>query len=100
MNDYASMPSFEGFDWSGGNAEKNWQRHQVSPWESEQVFFNQPLFIAEDKAHSVHELRYYVLGKTDEERELFIVFTLRNKKIRVISSRDMSSKERRIYRTL
>jgi uncharacterized DUF497 family protein len=44
------------------------------------------------------EPRYYVLGRTNDERHLFIVFTIRKNKIRVISARDMSRKERRIYR--
>lgn len=93
------MPEREGFDWSGGNAEKNWERHGVSPSESEQVFFNRPLFVSDDIAHSEHEKRFYVLGQTDAERELFIAFTMRGKQIRVISSRDMNRKERRIYRS-
>ncbi len=93
------MPEFEGFDWSGGNAEKNWERHAVSPSESEQVFFNRPLLVADDEQHSGRERRWYVLGQTDEGRELFIAFTRRKKLIRVISSRDMSRKERKAYRT-
>ena len=92
------MPEFEGFNWSGGNAEKNWERHQVTPSESEQVFFNRPLLVAEDEKHSDREKRWYVLGQTDEGRELFIAFTKRKKLIRVISSRDMSRKERTVYR--
>ena len=92
MVETVSMPEFEGFDWSGGNAEKNWERHQVAPSESEQVFFNHPLLIAEDEKHSGREKRWYVLGQTDGGRELFIAFTKRKKLIRVISSRDMSRK--------
>jgi len=100
MNTTISMPEFEGFDWTGGNAKKNWLCHQVHPWESEQVFFNSPILIQEDKKHSIDEQRYFVLGKTDAGRELFIVFTIRENRIRVVSSRDMSVKERRIYRAL
>lgn len=40
-----------------------------------------------DGPNSRREDRYYVLGKTDNERLLFIVFTIRNNKIRVISAR-------------
>jgi len=94
-----SMPDWEGFDWSSGNAEKNWGKHGVSPSESEQVFFNRPLFVTDDITHSGHEKRFYVLGQTDERRELFIVFTMRGKHILVISARDMHRKERRIYRS-
>jgi len=100
MLELISLPDFEGFDWSKGNAEKNWQSHQVSPAECEQVFFNSPLLTADDKKHSVKEKRWFVLGQTDAGRELLIAFTMRAKKIRVISARDMHRKERAVYRSL
>lgn len=99
MNKADSLPEFEGFDWSGGNAEKNWAVHRVAPLEAEQVFFNRPLICVPDAAHSQNERRYYVLGQTDEGRELFVSFTMRSKRVRVISVRDMSRKERKEYRS-
>ena len=86
-----------GFEWDVGNHAKNVQKHAVSKQECEQVFFNIPLLEYEDAEHSRVERRMYVLGKTDENRKLFIAFTVRNKLIRVISARDMSKKERKIY---
>ena len=100
MDDLISMPDFEGFDWDAANAEKNWTAHQVSPVEAEQVFFNRPLLAADDAKHSSQERRYYVLGQTDQGRLLFIAFTQRKGRIRVISARDMSRKEKRVYRQL
>jgi uncharacterized DUF497 family protein len=87
------LSSVEAFDWDKGNIKKNWERHRVSYIECEEVFFNTPLIVKEDKPHSAIEDRYYVLGKTDNERLLFVVFTLRNNKIRVISARDMKKRE-------
>jgi uncharacterized DUF497 family protein len=86
-----------GFDWDTGNQEKNWGKHGVSTWECEQVFFNEPLLLLEDIKHSQTEKRIYALGKTDIERKLFILFTIQNKLIRIISARDMNKKERSIY---
>jgi uncharacterized protein len=86
-----------GFDWDDGNSQKNWEKHQVDFRECEEVFFNQPLLISEDIKHSFQEKRFYVLGRSDTNRMLFLVFTLRNNKIRVISARDQSKKERMIY---
>ena len=43
------------------------------------------------------ETRYYALGQTDDERQLFIVCTIRDNLIRVISARDMSKKEREVH---
>ena len=86
-----------GFNWDKYNIQKTWEKHKVSPVESEQVFFNQPLIVAEDIKHSQNEERFYVLGRTDKNRRLFIAFTIRKKQIRIISSRDMNKKEREIY---
>ncbi len=86
-----------GFDWDEGNKQKNWEKHQVDYTECEQVFFNKPLLISEDTTHSSQEQRYYVLGQSDISRTLFLVFTVRNNKIRIISARDQSKKERMIY---
>lgn len=86
-----------GFQWDTGNSDKNWISHQVTKSECEQIFFNQPLFIGNDEAHSKIEIRYYALGKTDDERKLFIVITIRKNLIRVISARDMSKQEREVY---
>lgn len=88
---------FSGFDWDQGNREKNWRRHEVAWWECEELFFNQPLYVIEDDRHSMDEERFYALGKTHKNRLLFVVFTRRKSKIRIISARDMSKKERMIY---
>ncbi len=87
----------EGFEWDRGNFTKNLERHGVSHIECEEVFFNTPVLVREDAGHSRSEDRYYALGKTDNERSLFIVFTVRKNKIRVISARDMNRKERKAY---
>lgn len=86
-----------GFDWDAGNYEKNWIKHGVSPLECEEVFFNQPLIVVPDEKHSGQEERYYVLGRTDADRCLFLVFTMRGRRIRIISARDMNKKERKLY---
>ena len=41
-----------GFQWDDGNAHKSQDKHDGSPAESEQVFFNQPLLLVEDIRHS------------------------------------------------
>ncbi len=92
-----NLSQFESFQWDDGNESKSCIKHNVSKFEAEQVFFNEPLLLFFDEKHSEEERRYYVLGKTDNERELMIVFTGRGKQIRVISARDMSKKERKIY---
>ncbi len=87
-----------GFQWDEYNIEKNWDKHNVSSFECEEIFFNEPLIVADDAKHSEQEIRFYALGKTNRERQLMIVFTVRNNLIRVISARDMSKKERMEYK--
>lgn len=87
-----------GFDWDGGsNAQKNWDRHRVTPEEAEDVFFNAPLVVRGDVRHSGREKRYYALGQTSTGRRLFLAFTIRRKMIRVISVRDMNKRELEAY---
>ena len=75
-------------------ADRN-ERHDS---ECEQIFFNIPLLIADDFAHgNDEEDRYLALGRTDHNRRLYLVFTIRGNSVRVISARDMTKNERLIY---
>lgn len=89
-------PEFTAFDWDAGNKHKN-LKHQVEYWECEQVFFNEPLIILDDPEHSIVEERCAAFGKTDKGRLLVIIYTMRGRKLRVISARDMNRKERSYY---
>ena len=88
----------EGFEWDAGNSRKN-EKHGVTKGEAEQVFFHEPLFITSDESHSATEQRYRALGATGNGRPLMVIFTLRQagNLIRVISARDMNTKERKLY---
>lgn len=91
------IEAVEGFEWDTGNCEKNWKRHQVTQSECEQVFANLPLLLSATARASEAEPRYFALGRTDAARELAIVFTVRGKRVRVISARPMSRRERKEY---
>ena len=88
-----------GFEWDGGNARKSADKHSVSQAEAEQMFFNEPLLIVFDEKHSETETRLHALGRTEAGHLLHATFTLRERgtKIRVISARTMSRKERSYY---
>lgn len=89
--------NFLGFQWDQGNIDKILITHNVENWESEQVFFNKPLFVLDDSKHSIPEKRWAVFGKTDADRFLVVIFTMRVDLIRLISARDMNKKERKFY---
>jgi hypothetical protein len=86
-----------GFEWDEGNAGKNLEKHRVADIECEELFFNQPLIVRADPRHSKRERRFYALGQTDRERQLFVVFTVRRRLIRIISAREMTRRERASY---
>ena len=89
-----------GFEWDKGNLLKNWEEHRVTGSECEQIFFNNPQIVAPDLKHSGKEDRYFVLGQTDTGRLLYVVFMIRKTSMRIISARDMSRKERKVYERL
>jgi hypothetical protein len=88
---------FTGFQWDEGNIDKNLLKHQVQNWECEQIFFNEPLIILDDQKHSLSEKRWAAFGQTDAGRLLTIIFTKREKLLRVLSARDMNRKEKKFY---
>ena len=87
---------FEGFDWDKANVHKNWERHKVAFHECEEVLLRVPALFP-DMEHSDQEPWFYAFGKTIAGRKLVVVFTMRKNKIRIISAREMSRKERNAY---
>ena len=81
------------FQWDQGNQKKNVTKHGVTNQECEEIFFDKNRKILKDKPHSTIEDRYIVVGRTKSERLLFAIFTLRGRKIRVISARDLNKKQ-------
>ncbi|MFA6518330.1 MAG: BrnT family toxin [Candidatus Shapirobacteria bacterium] len=85
------------FIWDQGNINKNWQKHSVGNSEAEEVFFDPNKKIQKDILHSQKEKRFILLGQTKKKRVLFIFFTIRKEKIRIISARDIGRKSTKIY---
>ena len=88
-----------GFDWDDGNSSKSLHKHGVSQQEAEQVFVDPRVLVLVDETHSGEEQRFHAYGMTPLGRRLQVSFTLRQNGtlIRVISSRNMSRKERARY---
>lgn len=84
------------FEWDTGNTDKN-LKHGVSNAEAEEVFFDSDSITYFDQTHSIHEQRFFIVGKTKVGRKLYVTYTVRNKKIRVISARDLNKKEYQLY---
>lgn len=84
------------FEWDKGNKGKN-LKHGVTDEECEEVFFDPQKKLLKDILHARTESRYILIGTTKQQRLLFIVFTLRNDKVRIVSARDLNQRERRLY---
>ena len=86
------------FDWDQWNVQKNEIKHGISKLEAESLFFDEYLVIFEDMIHSTKsEKRWIGYGLSMNKRILMCAFTIRNKKVRIISCRAASRKERIIY---
>ena len=86
------------FEWDQWNLQKNEKKHGVSALEAESTFFDPNYCLFEDLKHSNSlESRYVLYGKSIENRLLMIGFTLRNSKVRIITARSASKKERQVY---
>lgn len=94
--DIIDLPQPLEFEWDKHNSNKIRLRHSITPTETEQAFFDD-YSIFFDSKHSTSENRYQLIGKNNTGKVLFIVFTLRNNKIRIISARSANKKERNNY---
>ncbi|OGK19386.1 hypothetical protein A3D80_00645 [Candidatus Roizmanbacteria bacterium RIFCSPHIGHO2_02_FULL_40_13b] len=92
-----NLPSPLFFEWDDGNINKSLDKHKIYHKEAEEAFFNKPIKIYKDIKHSQIEKRYYLLGITNHRKYLYITFTLRNSRIRVVSARKQSKKEKELY---
>lgn len=96
IQDFLIVKNVFVFDWDLGNRYKNEGKHNVVTLEAEEIFNDRPIYFR-DRDHSLVEKRYLVYGSTKKGRQLVIIFTIRNKKVRVISARDQNKKERTVY---
>lgn len=86
------------FDWDQWNLQKNEIKHGVSRLEAESVFFDAHYKLFRDLKHStLSEERFILYGKSLEGRVLMVGFTRRRSRVRIITARPASQKERAIY---
>jgi hypothetical protein len=86
------------FDRDQWNVQKNEIKHGVSSLEAESAFFDESAIIFSDMLHStIKEERWILYGKSMYHKILIVAFTIREDRIRIISARKASRKERKIY---
>jgi uncharacterized DUF497 family protein len=86
------------FEWDPKKAERNLAKHGVSFEEASTVFGDPLGRIVQDPRHSVGEQRYVLLGHSEKQRLLVVMFTEPEEDlIRPISARRGTRRERREY---
>jgi len=87
-----------GLKWLAPVIEKLIFKHDVEPYEVEEVFLLQPKFRFANKGNHSGEDLYSALGTTEAGRYLITFFVLKKTgEALIISARDMTTTERRIY---
>ncbi|MEB3311469.1 MAG: BrnT family toxin [Snowella sp.] len=87
------------FEWDHNKSESNLQKHGVSFEEAQTIFSDPDSQTYFDSIHSQDEPRYIDIGISSRGRLLIVVYTERNSKIRIISSRLCTPKEAQRYET-
>jgi uncharacterized DUF497 family protein len=85
------------FEWDPNKAAQNIRKHGVS-FEEAATAFGDPLSITIfDPLHSIDEDRFVLIGMSNRNRLLVVVHTDRNDRIRIISARKATKKEKKQY---
>jgi uncharacterized DUF497 family protein len=85
------------FEWDPEKAEENLRNHGVAFTEAQTVFGDPLEVTIPDPDHSDGEFRFLSLGRSAADRLLVVSYTERGARIRIISAREATPKERREY---
>jgi uncharacterized DUF497 family protein len=89
------------FEWDPSKAATNLRKHGVAFGEAATVFADPNALDGPDLPHSAQEARFLRLGRSLTGRVLMVAYTVRgmsnDEKIRIISARRASRKERAAY---
>jgi uncharacterized protein len=85
------------FEWDDAKSEANERKHGVSFAEAMTVFGDPLALTGYDPGHSDDEDRYITMGTSIAGRLLIVSHTDRGDKVRLISAREASRRERRDY---
>jgi len=85
------------FEWDLEKASANEGKHGVSFVEAAEVFDDDHSSTVPDPDHSVDESRYLIFGASKNGKYLVVSYTERGDRIRLISARTMTPRERKAY---
>lgn len=85
------------FEWSPEKAQANELKHGVSFLDASEVFDDDHSSTVLDPDHSEDEPRYLIFGAAKSGKYLVVSYTERADRVRLISARQMTPRERRAY---
>jgi len=85
------------FEWNPAKARANETKHGVSFFEACEVFADDHSSTVRDPDHSLDEDRYLIFGMSKGGKYLVVSYTERGDRIRLISARQMTPRERKAY---
>ena len=85
------------FEWDTKKSATNERKHRVSFNEAATVFGDLLAVSFSDPYHSTDESRFLVFGVSRSNRILVVSYTERKGTVRIISAREATRHERRIY---
>lgn len=85
------------FEWDPEKAKSNLLKHGISFQEAQSVFFDPNSITVPDPDHSIVEMRFIINGFSIRQRQLIVVHTDRDDRIRIISARLANRRERKKY---
>ena len=85
------------FEWDPAKASANESAHEVSFVEASEVFDDDHSSTVPDPDHSERENRYLIFGCSKVGKYLVVSYTERDDRIRLISARTMTPRERKAY---
>jgi uncharacterized DUF497 family protein len=98
LSDWYNRTEIFEFEWDDGNKIKSLEKHGIHLSEVEAVFRQKKaLLLGRQIFPKVEEERFCLIGPTPAGRILSVVFTLRGIKVRPISNRAASKKEKALY---
>ena len=85
------------FEWDLNKAKTNLQKHHVAFGEAATIFSNRLSITIYDPDYSDQEDRYITIGVSTSGRFLMVAHMDRDDRTRIISSRELTRKERKEY---
>ncbi|GJL56386.1 MAG: hypothetical protein NPIRA02_35180 [Nitrospirales bacterium] len=85
------------FEWDSAKASANLRKHKVSFTEAASVFLDPLALTFDDPDHSGEENREITIGISNKERTLFVSHCLRSERLRIISARRATKREKIQY---